>query len=183
MQSPRYALVAYVNDSLAGFVKQIRQELHPNLPHLAAHVTVLPPRTLYEGEAAAVAAVCDVCRHVDPFDLRLGEVETFIPVTPTVFIRVVHAYRLRELHDQLITKKPLAMKEEWPYLPHLTIVKMSTEAQAQEAYRLACHRWTEYDGSRCVQVKELTFVREEENATWADIAALPLGGVGSPRIL
>lgn len=183
MQSSRYALVAYVNDPVAEFIKQIRQELHPDLPHLAAHVTVLPPRILREGEVAAIAAVADVCRHVEAFELRLGEVETFIPVTPTVFIRVVHAYRLRELHDQLGAKKPLAVEEEWRYLPHLTIVKMSTEAHAQEAYLLARHRWAEFDGSRCIQVKELTFVREQKDTTWADVAAVPLSGVASPHTL
>ena len=183
MQSSRYALVAYINDPVADFIKKIRQELHPDLPHLAAHVTMLPPRRLREGEEAAIAAVADVCRPVEPFEMRLGEVETFIPVTPTVFIRIVHAYRLRELHDQLGASKALAVEEEWPYLPHLTIVKMSTEAQAQEAYRVAQHRWTEYDGNRCIQVKELTFVREREDATWVDVAAVPLGRAASPHRL
>jgi 2'-5' RNA ligase len=176
MQSSRYALVAYVNGPVAGFVKKIRQELHPDLPHLAAHVTVLPPTKLLEGEEAARAAVSQTCRQVEPFEMRLGEVETFIPVTPTVFVRIVHAYGLRKLHDQLGAQKALAAAEEWPYLPHLTIVKMSTESQAQEAYRLAQRRWAEYDGSRCIQVKELTFVREREDATWVDVAGIPLGG-------
>jgi 2'-5' RNA ligase len=183
MQSSRYALVAYVSGPVAELVQQVRQEVHPDLPLLAAHVTVLPPRITRADEAAAIAAVSEVCRHVEPFELTLGEVETFIPVTPTVFVRIVHAYRVRELHDQLAAKKPLAVEEEWPYLPHLTIVKMSTEAHAQEAYRLACHRWTEYDGSRFIQVKELTFVREQEDRTWVDVAAIPLGVGASPRIL
>ncbi len=68
-------------------------------------------------------------------------------------------------------------------LPHLTIVKMSTEAQAQEAYRLASRRWAEYDGSRCMQVKELTFVREQKDTIWEDVAAVPLTGVVSPHTL
>ena len=144
MPSSRYALVAYVKDPVAEFIKKIRQELHPDLPHLAAHVTVLPPCRLLEGEDAAVSAVSEVCREVEPFEMRLGEVETFIPVTPTVFIRVVHAYRLR-----------------------------------QEAYRLAQHRWKEQDGGRCIQVKELTFVRELEDSTWVDVAVVALHGVAS----
>ena len=179
MPSSRYALVAYVKDPVAEFIKKIRQELHPDLPHLAAHVTVLPPCRLLEGEAAAIHAVSEVCREVEPFEMRLGEVETFIPVTPTVFIRVVHAYRLRQLHDQLAAQKAFAVDADWPYLPHLTIVKMSSEAQAQEAYRLAQHRWKEQDGGRCIQVKDLTFVRELEDSTWVDVAVVALHGVAS----
>lgn len=183
MQSSRYALVAYVHDPVADFIKQIRKELHPDLPHLAAHVTVLPPRVLNGGEAAAMSAVTDICRQVEPFEMSLGEVETFIPVTPTVFIRVVNAYQVRELHDQLRTAKPLGVEEEWPYLPHLTIIKMNDEAQAQEAYLLARHRWAEYDASRYIHVRELTFVREQEDHSWVDVGAVPLTGVATHRPL
>src|SRR5437016_2822797 len=44
MQTRRYALVAYVRNPVGEFVERLRQELHPDLPHLPAHLTVLPPR-------------------------------------------------------------------------------------------------------------------------------------------
>ena len=119
--------------------------------------------------------VAEVCREVEPFEVSLGEVETFIPVTPTVFIRVAHAaYRMRELHDRL-NVKALACQEEWPYMPHLTIVKMGAEDQAQRAYRIARARWSEFDKSRCIEIRDLTFVREEAQYHWVDLAEIPLG--------
>jgi 2'-5' RNA ligase len=81
---------------------------------------------------------------------------------------------MRELHDQLNTEA-LATVEEWPYMPHLTIVKISSEELAQQAYLLARDRWAEFTGSRRVSVKELTFVREEGLNRWVDLAGLPLG--------
>ena len=45
-QKQRYALVAYVRNPVGEFVESLRRELHPELPHLAAHVTLLPPRFL-----------------------------------------------------------------------------------------------------------------------------------------
>ncbi len=127
MQTPRYALVAYVRNPVGEFVERLRRQLHPELPHLAAHLTVLPPRLLQGTERSAVAILEEVCSLVAPFTVTLGDVETFVPRTPTVFIRVAEAsYRMRELHDQLNTKA-LAAQEEWPYMPHLTIVKMSDE--------------------------------------------------------
>lgn len=171
----RYAVVAYVKDAVGEFVESLRQELHPELPHLAAHVTLLPPRRLQGSEASALEAMEDVCREVEPFEVSLGEVETFIPVTPTVFIRVAHAaYRMRELHDEL-NINGLACREEWPYMPHLTIVKMSAEDQAQHAYRVARTRWAEFDESRCIGIRDLSFVREEAQNKWVDLAAIPLG--------
>jgi len=175
MLNPRYALVAYVRNSVGEFVQNLRQELHPNLPHLPAHLTILPPRYLHGSELSALETLEDICSGVEPFEVVLGEAETFVPVTPTVFIRVAHAaYRMRELHDRLNTQA-LKCEEEWPYMPHLTIVKLSTEEQAQQAYIIARDRWAEYQGSRRISVRELTFVREEENNRWIDLAGVPLG--------
>ncbi|HYA24116.1 MAG TPA: 2'-5' RNA ligase family protein [Terriglobales bacterium] len=175
MLNPRYALVAYVRNSVGEFVQNLRQELHPDLPHLPAHLTILPPRYLHGSELSALETLEDICSGVEPFEVVLGEAETFVPVTPTVFIRVAHAaYRMRELHDRLNTQA-LKCEEEWPYMPHLTIVKLNTEEQAQQAYIIARDRWAEYQGSRRISVRELTFVREEANNRWIDLAGVPLG--------
>jgi 2'-5' RNA ligase len=183
----RYALVAYVHNQVGEFVEKLRKELHPELPHLAAHVTLLPPRCLQGSENAAAETLEKCCKQAEPFEVSLGEVETFIPATPTVFIRVAHAaYRMRELHD-LLNIDGLATKEEWPYMPHLTIVKMGAEDQAQYAYRVARTRWAEFEGNRCIEVRDLTFVREEAPYHWVDLATVPLGaqrvtsGTSRPR--
>ncbi len=182
MASSRYALVAYVTAPVGEFVERLRRELHPALPHLAAHLTVLPPRCLETAEAPALEVLEEICGRMEPFEVMLGEVETFIPVTPTVFIRVAHAHRMCELHGQLNATKILGTNEEWLYLPHMTIMKMSTEAQAQEAYLVARRRWAEFEGNRSILVKELTFVREVEQNRWADVAEVLLGrSLVSPR--
>src|SRR5947207_11691534 len=156
MQPPRYALVAYVRDPAGEFVERLRQELHPDHTHLPAHITILPPRCLLGDELAALELLEEVCSHADPFEITLGDVETFVPVTPTVFIRVAHAgYRMRELHDRL-NHGVLKGDEQWPYMPHLTIVKMGSEAQAMSAFEIARERWTMYRGSRQIAVDHLT---------------------------
>ena len=175
MQSPRYALVAYVRNAVGEFVENLRQELHPDLPHLPAHVTILPPRRLQGGELSALETLEDICGQAEPFEVTLGDVETFVPVTPTVFIRVAQcAHRMHELHDRLNTRA-LASTEEWPYMPHLTIVKVSTEELAQKAYIFARDRWALFEGSRHIPLSELTFVREQEQNRWVDLAGIPLG--------
>lgn len=183
MQKPRYALVGYLKNSAGEFVENLRRELHPDLPHLAAHLTILPPRPLHGSESSALQVVERICGNVEPFEVSLGGVETFVPVTPTVFIRVDGAAsRMCELHGQLNTEA-LEFSEEWPYIPHLTIVKMGTEQLAQNAYRIARERWAEYVGSRRILLERLTFVREDlrENvqdtahACWVDLAPVPLG--------
>ena len=157
MQPQLYALVAYVKSSVGAFVERLRQEVHPDLPHLPAHITILPPRQLQGSELSALQTLEDLCRECDPFEVELGDVETFVPVTPTVFIRVAHG----------------------AYMPHLTIVKISSEELAQQAYLIARDHWAEFQGSRKILAKELTFVREEGLNRWVDLAGLPLG----PRLV
>jgi len=175
MQSPRYALVAYVRNAAGEFVENLRRELHPDLPHLAAHLTVLPPRPLQGTESAAVRMLERICGEEEPFEVNLGPVETFIPVTPTVYIRVDGAAsRMCDLHCRLNTEA-LAFREEWPYIPHLTIVKMSAEQSAQNAFQIARERWGQYAGSRRILLERLTFVREDAQNHWLDLAPVRLG--------
>jgi len=176
MPSLRYALVAYVKGPVGEFVESLRRELHPDLPHLAAHLTLLPPRPLCGPEDAALQVLARICGQVEPFEIALGGMESFAPTTPTIYIRVTHGVsRLHLLHDQLNTQV-LSFAEEWPYIPHLTIVKMPTEAAAEEALQIARERWQHYSGSRTILLDRLTFVREDAQNCWVDLAPLPLGG-------
>jgi 2'-5' RNA ligase len=175
MQKPRYALVAYVESPAGEFVENLRRELHPELPHLAAHLTILPPRPLHGTESAALSTLERVCGNEEPFGVTLGAVETFVPITPTVFIRIdADASRMCELHRKLNIEE-LQFKEEWPYIPHLTIVKMSAEQPARAAFELARERWANFPCSRRILLERLTFVREDAQNCWVDIAPVVLG--------
>jgi len=176
MASPRYALVAYVKSPVGEFVENLRRELHPALPHLAAHLTILPPRPIQGTENAALQMLARICGQTEPFEVTLDGMESFVPTTPTVYVRVAHdASRLRELHDQLNTQT-LAFAEEWPYTPHLTIVKMPTEREAEQALEIARERWRQYTGTHRILLDRLTFVREDAQNCWVDLAPVPLGG-------
>jgi 2'-5' RNA ligase len=172
----QYALVAYIKDSVGEFVENLRREIHPAHAHLPAHITVLPPRCLTGPESDALALVERTCEEVSPFEVSLGDVENFMPKTPTVFIRVAFAaYRLRELHDQL-NAGALAYDEQWPFMPHLTIAKVDTMEAAASALEVARDRWGNFECPRKVWIGELTFVRQgDDTNTWVDIAPVPLG--------
>ena len=175
MQKPRYALVAYVHSPAGELVENLRRELHPDLPLLAAHLTILPPRPLQGTETSALQILELICGEQEPFEVSLGSAETFIPVTPTVYIRVeAGAQRMCELHRKLNTEV-LRFDEEWPYIPHLTIVKMSAEPPAKVAFEIARERWAQYTGTRRILLERLTFVREERQNCWVDLAPVLLG--------
>jgi 2'-5' RNA ligase len=175
MQKPRYALVAYLKSQAGEFVENLRRELHPDLPHLAAHLTILPPRPLHGTESAALQLLERICGEEESFEVTLGAVETFIPVTPTIFIRIDGcADHMSALHRRLNIGE-LRYQEEWPYIPHLTIAKMGSEQPAQSAFQIARQRWEEYGGSRRILLERLTFVREDSPNCWVDLAPIQLG--------
>ena len=182
---PQYAVVAYVRDPVGHFLEELRREVYPQHAYLPAHLTMLPPRQLLvsdtaatesdAAELAATQALQSLCREVEPFEVTLGEVASFAPVTPTVFLQIEQgAYRMRELHDRL-NLRIFQQDEPWPYMPHLTVVKMTTLPEAETAFADATRRWAQYRGPRRVLVDQLTFVREAAGGHWVDVAPVRLG--------
>ena len=169
-----YAAVTYVRSPAGIFVEEMRRDLHPAHTHADAHITILPPRALSGTEQQAIQHLKAACRTVAPFEVTMGDVESFIPSTPTVFIRVAHgAYRFRELHDRL-NSGALQCNEPWPYMPHLTIAKMDTDDEARKAVGLARPRWDRCEDSRRIRIDTVTFVKGV-GERWMDLAEIPLG--------
>jgi 2'-5' RNA ligase len=174
LMSQRYGVVAYVTNPIGQFVEALRRELRPVSPRAVAHLTILPPRLLRGSEAEALAALRQVCQQNTSFFVELGEVATFLPGTPTVFVGVGQgADRMGALHHAL-NAGPLASAETWPYTPHLTIVRMDTPAEALAVSPVARSRWQGYEGTRRIEVTQLAFVREQEDLTWIDLGHFPL---------
>ncbi len=170
----QYALVAYVGNSLGKFVESMRQELHPDHTHSPAHITILPPRRLSGSEEDALRMLREELADTEAFQVKVGEVETFHPTTPTVFLRVERdAHRIRDLHERL-NIGPLHCPEPWPFMPHLTIVKMPEAEQTQPALDESRRRWKEFAGGRVATISEVTFVREGAEGHWVDLATIPL---------
>ena len=171
-----YAAVAYVRSPVGIFVEELRRELHPAHTHANAHLTVLPPRPLRGTEQEALGVLGELCQTVPAFDITMGDVESFVPITPTIFLRVARgAYRMRELHD-LLNRGALDYQEPWPYMPHLTIVKADTEDEAEKVEAIARQRWKAYTDTRTVRIASLTFVKGN-GERWVDLAKVHLGSV------
>ncbi len=169
-----YAVIAYLRSPVGIFVEELRRELHPAHTHADAHRTILPPRPLCGPEQQAVHLLAEAAKSIPRFEVTLGEVATFAPVTPTVFLRVARgAYRMRELRERL-NRDALCFVEPWRYMPHLTIAKMDTIEQASKVLDIARQRWQAYTGPRSVTIESLSLVKGS-GERWVDIAKLQLG--------
>lgn len=169
----QYALVAYIQNELGEFVRELRRDIHPAQAHLTTHITVLPPRPLQGSETEAIAMLQQAGTQVSPFEVELDQVESFLPVTPTIFIRVCYAgYRMRELHD-LMNCAPLAYQEPLLYMPHVTVAKLDDNERAARALQCCKQRWADWPGSHRFRVDKLSFVRGQFHS-WIDLAEIPL---------
>ena len=168
-----YAVIAYVRSPVGIFVEELRRELHPAHTHADAHLTILPPRPLCGSGQDALQLLAEVAKSTGRFEVTMGEVETFVPVTPTVFLRVARgAYRMRELRERL-NRDSLCFEEPWPYMPHLTIAKMDDCAEADKVLSAARERWKSYSGSRSAMIESLTLVKGS-GERWLDVATFRL---------
>jgi hypothetical protein len=53
---------------------------------------------------------------------------------------------------------------------------METELAANQALGMARERWRQYSGSRRILLDRVTFVREDAQNCWIDLAPVLLGG-------
>jgi hypothetical protein len=57
----------------------------------------------------------------------------------------------------------------------MTIVKMAAGQPVQNALQYARERWASYTGSRRILLERLSFVREDGQNCWVDLAPVLLG--------
>ena len=175
MPNQTYAMVAYLDGPLAHLVNDLRAELNPEYAGKAAHVTVLPPRELTISEEAAVEEARSQCAGWEPFEMEIGPVRTFLPVSGVAYLSLARgADQMQRLHAAL-NRGFVACHEPHPYVPHITIAQEMTEARTQEVIGRVEQIWQSYKGPRGLRVETLVFVRQSPSGDWVDLAELQLG--------
>jgi len=169
----QFALVSYIPDPLARFLDDLRVELKPGCkPH--AHVTILPPRPLYNDLADTVQKITNNLRSVAPFRIELGQIEIF-EASHVIYLGLARgAGELRQLYSAL-NCGCLKYAEPFPYHPHITIAQDMLREDAPKTAQLAKERWEKYPGPRGFTVSALSLVQHVAPSIWADVAAVQLG--------
>lgn len=168
-----FSLVAYIPDPLGGYMDKLRQELIPSC-RLRAHVTILPPRPVFEETGKALEELRDHLRDFEPFEVRAGDVEMF-SMTSVVYVALASGFnRIRHIHD-VLNSGALKFCEPYPFHPHLTLAQQMTPEQISGVYELARMRWAQCPFERVFPVDTLAFVQGTAMGTWIDLADCPIG--------
>ena len=192
MEARQYAVVSYLNGPLAEFAERLRARLTPGQAHLRAHITMLHPRLLAVGpavsapqvknlaftehEIAACAIVDRASAQLAPIRVSLGDIATFAPAHPTVYLPVEDGARHLRYLNSLLKVGVLDSPEPWEYVPHLTLATLADNAAAFCASQVAAAAWQDYRGPRAALIEELSLVREESPDRWLDLHNANLGG-------
>src|SRR5579864_3740332 len=165
-ETAQYAVVSYIAGPLADFAEQMRAQMSPEQSHLRPHITLLPPRALKIDEGIGAEAVRTVCCKLAPLRISVNKVETFLPLHPTVYLRVDHGARhLRSMYESL-NAGVLQALDPWPYLPHLTLAILPDSARTEAAFLRAAEQWQKYAGEREFVLQDAVLVREHSPDHW-----------------
>ncbi len=176
-----FALVTYIPEPLAGYLDRLRQELVPNC-FLRAHVTILPPRPLSPSPEAAWEQIGTLTKKFAPFEIQLGGIDVF-PVSDVIYIQIAAGSEtLKQLHD-VMNSAALAYREDFPYLPHVTLAQELKPDEVDELVHVARSRWAECPGPKTFRAEKLVFVQNTRRNEWVDLGECELERVGELKDL
>jgi hypothetical protein len=176
-KSNQNALVIYFPDPLARYLDDLRLELVVGC-RPRAHVTVLPPRTLQDVEAATEQGRA-MAVEFSPFEIEAGDVEIFSS-TNVIYIGVRRgAQQLRAMHDAM-NIGALAYQEPYQYHPHITLAQDFDAADTGRLFALARERWAAYRGPRVLYAESMAFVQNTDGC-WMDLAEFGLSAMSPVR--
>jgi 2'-5' RNA ligase len=173
----RLSVALVLPPATAGEVDVLRRALgSTTLERVPAHLTLVPPVNVAADDLpTALAVLRDAAARADPFDLVVGPVDSFEPVTPTIHLVVAGELdTLADLRDAVF-REPLRRTLQHPFVPHVSLVEWAPLHRVRAAraaltgYRVG---W---------RVDRLTALAELRGADrvrrWRPVADADLGGV------
>jgi hypothetical protein len=111
----------------------------------------------------------------------MGCVTTF-PSTHVVRLSIEKGLNeIHTLHDILNTG-PFERREEYEFVPHVTLCHDFTDEACSEHLSIATQRWNDFLPAPPLLIDQLTMVQQASDDTWVDVEDLPLGRLQPVRV-
>lgn len=147
----------------------------PNAHRIVPHVTLLPPT---EVSSAALPTIEEHLRTIaaaeDQFEIRLRGSATFLPVSPVVFVPLVHGIAGCERLEAKVRSGPLGRDIRFPYHPHVTVAHDLPEDALHRAFAALA------DYEAAFVVRGFTLFEQGPDATWRPQRDFVFGAAGLP---
>ena len=136
------------------------------LGRIPAHLTLVPPVNVREGDLAKALAVLSAAAAATvPFAVTLGPPASFLPDSPTLYLPAAGT-EVVELRNRIFVE-PLARPLSWPFVPHVTLADDAPPERIRAAvvalgdFRIA------------VRFERVHLLREGAGRVWEPIADAP----------
>lgn len=175
----RFAVVVYVPEPVRSEVDALRKAFgDASLHRIAPHVTLVPPVNVADEDVAdAVSAVDAAAAGAEPFTVELGPPETFLPVTPVLYLHV-GGEEARAALGGLRTRAfaaPLARPVGRDFEPHVTLGRARRAKHRIEAAITAFGDYRAMFTAGALTLVEL--LRPDDGPqVWTPVHESPLGG-------
>ncbi len=170
----QYAVVSYIPGKLGDFITELRQELVSGCT-AQSHVTILPPRPLYDPAEVAESDLRVRTAYYPAFEIDIPRIRVF-EQTAVVFADIGRGREcFFDMHDAL-NCGVFAYDEPYEYHPHITLAQGFDPATVQDVYEHALRRWHEHAPATVSLIENLTFVQNTNVNRWIDLAEFELRG-------
>jgi 2'-5' RNA ligase len=137
---------------------------------IPTHITLLPPIEVQGEELPKIHHhLCDVAAGARPFVTRLRGTGTFRPVSPVVFVNVVEGIAGCEQLAAGLRGGPLAVEQQFPYHPHVTIAHHLDEQLLDQAFEELAPFDCRFD------VDRFSLYEHRVDDGWTPVRDFPLG--------
>jgi 2'-5' RNA ligase len=144
---------------------------------IPTHVTLLPPTEIACEELPAFGRhLSRVAARGRSFVMRLEGTDTFRPLSPVVFVRVVEGVPACAGLQEAVRSGPVARALQFPYHPHVTVAHgIAEEAMDRAQVELAgfAAEWTAHG---------FALYEQGEDEVWRKMRDFPFGAEGLPAL-
>jgi 2'-5' RNA ligase/GNAT superfamily N-acetyltransferase len=174
MARQRLGVVLLVPQPMASQIDGLRRALGDDgLGRIEPHITLVPPVNVNERDLPqAFTVVRAAAATVAPLTLRLGPVDTFVPVNPVAYLRVGGDAAVLADLDRLrlaCLQGPLERRTDHDFVPHVTVADVLTEG------RLGVVGDVLAGFAIDVTIDRVHVLAEQPGRLWRSVAEAPLG--------
>ncbi|MET9291227.1 2'-5' RNA ligase family protein [Streptomyces sp. NPDC003077] len=127
-----------VPEPYGSFLQEQRAAFGDTAAHgIPTHITLLPPTEVLRAELPGIEEhLAEVAASFSPFRLRLEGTDTFRPLSPVVFVKVVEGEEeCAALQERVrAASGPCARELQFPYHPHVTVAHGIDEEAMDRAF-------------------------------------------------
>lgn len=116
-----YAIVIYLPSQLDEIIYPLRERFDPDYNLVDSHITLVLP---FDSEKPLDEIAVMIKSELDvftPFEIKMGSIADFYPVTPVIYWEVLKDKVIDELYKNL--NKRLGIEIRHDYQPHVTIAR------------------------------------------------------------